>query len=449
MKASLILWGLVTLISATSLACPSSNSTMQVVEGDRNGQKFCAIRATDRTKPAQILTDTKFRADTLYVLGSGLYVGENDLVLDPSQKIKLEIEAGTRIISQSESSYIQINRGAMILANGTASAPIVMTTQKPSGRTRGSWGGLIINGNAPVNGCSDDVEVCELKGEGLTTYFYGGPNPQDNSGVLKYVVVEFAGNEITPDNELNGIAFQGVGSATEVDFIQVHMNADDGVEFFGGTVNVKHVVLTGNKDDSIDWVHGWTGSAQYVIVDQFSDAGNNGIEADNFDERQDAGPRSNPTLANITLIGSDKAEGAKGGSGVLLRFGTGASIYNTYVTGFSKSCLDIDNLETFNVAEEGGIVFENVYFNCEESFTGVEVANEDTGATEPWAIENFVMTQVGNQITDLGLEGYTPASNESSVTSVEIPGLDNTDFVGAVKDASDVWYKGWIQTSKN
>ena len=442
MKKSILLNVLIFAFGSMALACPQSNSTMQVIEGNRNGQKFCAIRSTKATGPAKILEDTTFTADKLYVLGSGIYVGKNDITLNENDKVKLEIEAGTRIVGRSEKAYLQINRGAMIFARGTADAPIVMTTSKKSNRTRGSWGGLIINGNAPVNGCVDDVAVCELKGEGLTTYFYGGPKAEDNSGILNYVVVEFAGNEITPGNELNGIAFQGVGNATEVDYIQVHMNSDDGVEFFGGTVNVKHVVLTGNKDDSMDWTNGWTGSAQFVIIDQFSDAGNHGVEADNFSKRQDAVPRSNPTLANVTFIGSNLAKGAKGGSGILLRRGTAVSIYNTYVTGFSDSCLDFDDLETFNVADEGGILIKNMYLNCDQSFTDVE-------SKEPWAIKSFVMLQNSNKSVDLALDGYTPNAVLNATERVEIPGLEAINYVGAVRDASDTWYQGWIQTATN
>ena len=449
MKKSLLLGSAIFALGATAWACPQPNETMQVVEGERSGQKFCAIRSTDATKPAEILANTKFTADTLYVLGSGVYVGKNDITVDNEAKIKLEIEAGTKIVGQSEKAYLQINRGAMIFARGESDKPIVMTTAREENRTRGSWGGLIINGNAPVNGCNDNVAVCELKGEGLTTYFYGGPKADDNSGLLNYVVVEFAGNEISPNNELNGIAFQGVGNATQVDYIQVHMNADDGVEFFGGTVNVKHVVLTGNKDDSLDWTNGWTGSAQYVIVDQFSDAGNNGIEADNFGDRHDAAPRSNPTLANLTFIGSDLANGAKGGSGILLRAGTAASIYNTYITGFSSSCLDVDDLETFNVVEEGGIIIQNMYMNCDQSFTGVELIDEDTGEMEPFAFDSFIMLQSGNKEVDLGLDGYVTDSNLNVVEELQVPGLDKTDYVGAVKDASDNWYESWTQTARN
>ena len=121
---------------------------------------------------------------------------------------------------------------------------------------------MIINGNAPINACAEEGEFCEAFGEGGTG-FYGGTNPEDNSGILKYVRVEFAGTLVSPENELNGIAFQGV-VPTEVDFIQVHMNADDGVEFFGGNVFAKHLIVTGVGDDS------WTGSMAGKVVHSLS-----------------------------------------------------------------------------------------------------------------------------------------------------------------------------------
>jgi len=438
----------ITLLGSAAFACPKANNTMNVKEGKRGAEKFCAISPKSADAPAQLLVSTTFKADTLYVLGGGLYVGDNKMRANNESKIQLTIEAGTKIVGQSPKAFLQINRGAQIIANGTAAKPIVMTSLKPQ-KTRGMWGGLIINGSAPVNGCAENVAPCELRGEGLTSYQYGGANVADNSGVLTHVVVEYAGFEITPDNELNGIAFQGVGNGTLVDYVQVHMNADDGVEFFGGTVDVKHLVLTGNLDDSLDWTNGWKGSAQFVIVDQFPDAANYGIEADSFKKRQTATPRSAPILANMTLIGSDKSKGAKGGSGILLRRGTGAHVLNTYITGFSDSCFDMDDNETFRNAKEGspengntpGVVFENVFFNCATTFTAVE-------AEEPWAIKNFVMAQLGNQTKDLSLVGFAPADGSNIVKMTNFSDVVNTDYVGAVKDSSDNWYAGWTNLTK-
>ena len=108
---------------------------------------------------------------------------------------------------------------------------------------------------------------CTKEGEANSGLF-GGDDPTDSSGSLKYMVVKYAGSNVDPENQLNGIAFQGVGSGTEVDYVQVHNNLDDGIEFFGGNVSARHVVLTGNADDSLDWTDGWQGSIQFLLINQ-------------------------------------------------------------------------------------------------------------------------------------------------------------------------------------
>ena len=165
--------------------------------------------------------------DNEYLLRGGVFVG------DEVNETILTIEPGVTIYGESATKgMLTINRNSKIMAEGTREEPIVLTSDKPVGqRSRGDWGGLIINGNAPLNTGE------EAYGEGGTGY-YGGNDPNDNSGVLRYVRVEFAGREISPDNELNGIAFQGVGSGTTVEYVQVHMNKDDGVEFFGDRKSV-------------------------------------------------------------------------------------------------------------------------------------------------------------------------------------------------------------------
>ncbi len=160
----------------------------------------------------KITEDTKLTSDYKYLLRSGVFI-ETGATLD--------IEAGTTIYGEGASNgTLIISRGAKIQANGTAAKPIVMTCdQAPGSRARGQWSGLIVNGAAPIN------VGAEAFGEG-DTGAYGGTNPADSSGTLKYVRIEFAGIEFSPDNELNGIAFQGVGSGTAVDYIQVHFNQD-------------------------------------------------------------------------------------------------------------------------------------------------------------------------------------------------------------------------------
>lgn len=146
-------------------------------------------------------------------------------------------------------------------------------------RDRGDWGGLIVNSRAPINTGTTAF------GEGDTGE-YGGTDPEDNSGILCYVRVEFAGIEFSPDNELNGIAFQGVGSGTVVDYVQVHFNQDDGIEFFGGTVNAKHLYCTGIRDDSFDRTDDWVGKGQFWVGQQCGDAADNGFESETTTKRR-------------------------------------------------------------------------------------------------------------------------------------------------------------------
>ncbi len=429
-----------TLGSAAFAVCPTGTTS-----GPKAfGKDSCVLAGN-------ITTDLTLDSSKNWILSGGVFVGSNKMITDSSEsKVKLTIEKGTKVYGQTTKDFLVIDRGAQIMAQGTKTEPVVFTAAKQTNRARGSWGGLIINGNAPVNGC--DVGICELSGEGSTGN-YGGPLEDDSSGVLNFVVVEWAGSEITPDNELNGISFQGVGRGTLVDFVQVHMNSDDGVEFYGGNVNVKHLVLTGIKDDSMDWVAGWKGSAQFVIIKQFDDAANHGIEADNSDSPMDRMPRSAPTLSNMTLLGTTGAT-ATGGSGILLRKGTGAYIYNSIVSGFKSSCIDIDDNETFRNALEGssennrqpGIVFENVYVSCAQDVTPLE-------KDEPWLLQDWFTAQAGNKVGfSVAMSGFA-AINPIQLQNLVVPqfsaAIIPTDYVGAVKDASDLWFEGWTTSAQN
>lgn len=415
------------LLSAASFAaCPAGTSTAPV---QVDGKETCILSGT-------YTSDLTLRASQSYVLSGGVFIGG-----DNTDSATVTIQPGTKIVGQSGADFMVINRGSKIDAAGTESRPIVFTSAKAEGqRNRGDWGGLIINGNAPINGCNAGTALCEAEGEG-NTGLYGGNNPSDNSGVLKYVRVEFAGNEITPDNELNGIAFQGVGAGTLVDYIQVHMNADDGVEFFGGTVNAKHVVLTGNRDDSLDWVNGWVGKMQFVAVEQYDDQANNGIEGDNLKASQDASPRSNPSLANMTFIGTTSSA-AKGGSGLLLRRGTGAEITNSVFTGFKVSCIDLDDAATFGT---GLVNITNTFFSCQENFT---VDSDDGFSLESW----FTAESSNKVVSDVALNGFVPATRSPLLGAGATPFdlfFDDVDYVGAVSGAGNDWTAGWTTSARN
>jgi hypothetical protein len=276
-----------------------------------------------------------------YVLRGAVFVAEG---------ATLNIQAGTRVIGESGSvGTLIVLRGGRLNAIGTREAPIVFTSDQPVGsRARGDWGGIIINGRAPVN-----IEGGEGVGE-ADTGVYGGDDPNDNSGSMRYVRVEFAGVEFSPDNELNGIAFQGVGRGGSYEFIQVHMNRDDALEWFGGTADIKYAVASNAADDSFDWTFGWSGRAQFIAIHQRGDDADNGIEADNNEFNNNLLPRSNPQIYNITMCGDpDRNEGPESARAANLRRGTAFTIRNFLVTGFKTNGFQIEAGATVAQIENG------------------------------------------------------------------------------------------------
>lgn len=420
-----LLTGLTLLLIAFSArgACPAGTNLLGEVEG----KEACGLRGRYKSQRLYLTSDK------LWVLQQGVFIGG-----DNKDNSTLEIQAGTKIVGQAGADFLVITRGSKILARGTAQNPIIFSSSKPMGeRAPGDWGGLIINGNAPINKCTVSGPVCQTRGEG-STGLYGGDQPFDSSGSLRYVVVEFAGFLIAPpDKELNGIAFQGVGAGTEVEYVQAHRNADDGVEFFGGTVSARYLVLSGNEDDSLDWTNGWTGKVQFALIQQLAGPADNGIEADNNSKQMDASPRANPTLSNLTLLGS--ATDGKG-HGILLRKGTAASIHNTVISSFRGKALDIDNRATFAQASQGNISLRNVVIDSR----GGTFSNEDE---DPFALEDFFLEMSGNMLVNPMLEGVIPMSGSPLMVAKDITPMDlwfsPVDYIGAVRDASDTWYGGW------
>jgi len=268
----------------------------------------------------------------------------------------LNIQAGTLVVGEAGSvGTLIVKRGGRLNAIGTREQPIVFTSDQPVGqRARGDWGGIIINGRAPLN-----VPGGEAVGE-ADTGVYGGNNPNDSSGSMRYVRVEFAGTEFSPDNELNGIAFQAVGRGGSYEFIQVHMNKDDGLEWFGGTADAKYVIVTNAADDSLDWTFGWSGRVQFALVSQRGDDADAGIEADNNEFNNELLPRSNPTFFNVTLCGDpDRNEGAESARGALLRRGTAGTFRNFVIQGFKNVGLEVNGSSTLAQATQGNLKFSN------------------------------------------------------------------------------------------
>jgi hypothetical protein len=387
--------------------------------------------------------------DTVWALEGAVFVGN-----DKADSVNLVIEPGTIIFGRSGSDYLVVSRGSDIEAVGTAAEPIIMTSFNDvvGDEVRaGQWGGVIILGNAPSTKCPQDGTDCSLQVEGVETgAVFGGSDSADDSGTLNYVVVKYAGFEIAPDNELNGITFGGVGSGTTVDYVQVHANADDGVEFFGGSVSAKHLVLTSIQDDSVDWDNGYNGKLQYVYIEHAADGSdaNRGIEGDG--DGGDGLDFSLPQLANITIVGNDFNTDELDSEGVLLRDQTGAHITNMLITGTSGmgECLEMDTDETVqDNLTDGDITISNSVIACAEAFKTPDGAVE----LESW----FTNDQSNNQLVayadrsniGLNIDG-TLTSQSGLLTAGADPAavdgfFESNTFVGAVGTSADDWRQGW------
>ncbi len=389
-----------------SLGCPAgTEEASQQVAGSR----VCELIG-------EITSNLTLTPGNLYELVGKVVIGG-----DNENSATLTVQAGVTVYGGTSSDFLVISRGSELVVNGTRSAPVTFTgiddlLGNADEDTRGLWGGVVINGNAPINDCPEGAQggtaACTKEGEANSGLF-GGDDPTDSSGSLKYMVVKYAGSNVDPENQLNGIAFQGVGSGTSVEFVQVYNNLDDGIEFFGGTVSAKYVVLTGNGDDSLDWTDGWQGNIQYLQIDQADNAGDNGIEADNREGDENAQPRSMPGIANMTINGNS------GERGILLRRGTGAFIYNSRVSG-SASCLEVAGE---SVALEGtDIVFDGVSLDCDVT------VSDGSAETQAW-LDASNVNQNGGAVApaDLSADSF----------------FDDTDYVGAVQDAANDWVAGW------
>ncbi len=425
-----------------SSACPEGTVLVNETVTSDASKSVCSV-----TSP--IVGNVTLTSGNFYVLEGAVFVGE-DQGADPANPTAnaesgvLTIEAGTTIFGRDDQAALFVSRGSQLFANGTASAPIVMTSSEDvnnQATAAQQWGGLVINGRAPVNDCEDPMATpgaidCEKDGEGGSGLF-GGITTGDNSGRLNYVRVQYAGVLFSSLNELNGIAFQGVGDGTEVDFVQVHLNGDDGVEFFGGTVDASHIVITEAGDDAFDWTDGWTGSIQFGIASQVLGTGNRLIEGDNRNGSPDLTPRSAPNLANFTLIG-----GGNGGDsdGVRIRRGSFGDYYNIIITEARDDALDYDD----DSAAGSARFFTSLIIDVPgDSFDTDGAAifaagdgNEDKGTTTSTLTAPTGFTA---KLVPGSEEAITPTTGLSGINSDFV----DADYVGAVEDANDTWYQGW------
>jgi hypothetical protein len=385
------------------------------------------------------LSSRTLTADTVWTLKGVVTVPDGET---------LTIEAGTKIVGDKGTlGTLVIQRGGKIEAVGTADAPIVFTSALPEGeRAAGDWGGVVVLGRAPINEEGGEADV-----EGFTeSQTYGGDVASDDSGTIKYVRIEFGGIEIAPDNEINGLTLAGVGSGTEVDFVQVRQTLDDCFEFFGGTVNAKHLVCYRNGDDAFDFDQGYVGSLQFLFLQQdptiADDA--NGFEADNDGDVFDVAPVTNPKISNVTLCGQNDDQD-KQQFGFLFRRGFTGTVTNAIVTGFEAG-VDFRDVPPTSVTVTNSVFFGNTVENIAYVETGEE--DNDGGFDEIMWFEGGM----GNTTTDPGL-GDCFATTPDPRPAAEIPGGtpvgtgadSSATFKGAFKDASDDWMAGWTEFTEN
>lgn len=285
----------------------------------------------------EISSDTTWTNDAVYrIANSQVFVNSG---------ATLTIEPGTVIVAAGQNAVMVVERGGQMMADGRREMPIVFTCDAPIGqRQSGCWAGLIVLGAAPANVAADEAIA-----EGVIPAdrpVYGGDDEMDSSGVYRYVRSEFGGVDFTSEIQPNGIGWHGVGSGTTIEYVQSHEGEDDGIEFFGGTANAKNIVMSGAKDDSLDWTFGWSGYVQNVFVIQDPVLADQGIEADNNSDGRNNMPRSNPKIYNATFVGSFMGSTPSGDIGLLLREGTAASINNCIVMGFGEEGLFVDDPET-------------------------------------------------------------------------------------------------------
>ncbi|MCY4044799.1 MAG: hypothetical protein OXE99_06940 [Cellvibrionales bacterium] len=453
--------------------CPDVDTTKKVLKGDLN---------------CDLTIEGEWNLEGVVNVGNGgkKLANTNEVADVKDNGYTLTIKPGTHIKADNDGTLI-VTRGSKLMAEGTKEAPITFSSKDDNFDGTGEWGGVVIQGFAPQNAagtnqlCSGTEEnpiICNVKGEGGDDVaFFGGTDPADNSGSLKYVRITEGGKVAAANNEINGLTLQGVGHGTQLSYIQVHGNLDDGIEWFGGTANATKVVLTNNDDDDLDFDEGYQGHIQHALIikNQNKDypSGSNdprAIEANSSDD--EAVKATDAKLANITIIGSDmvrtdndfdpqltgEAKDLRKQPGMRLRGDLTVEISNSVVVDY-HDCLRVDHGQD----EMTTVTFNNVITGSCEDDTIVYKATEATKMSDGSATTGAIPTSTNNNLTHLDDGDVEPMLNaalamsnaNASFTATDIAELDdrteftfeNTGYAGAIDpaidDAKDAWWYGW------
>jgi hypothetical protein len=385
--------------------------------------------------------------------------------------VTLTIEPGTTVVGTfgTPVSFLLVDRGGKLMAEGTKDKPILFTSEKAAGeRAPGDWGGVVLKGHAHLNLPGGEGELEGDAGK------YGGlanPNNDDSSGSLRYVRIEFVGRIIAANNELNGLTLGAVGRGTKIEYVQVHQGLDDGFEWFGGTVDVKHLVASSGQDDGFDWDFGYSGRGQFLVHQQYLPDGNNGIEADNNATNNDLTPRSNPTFYNMTLVGTGRASApmAQKRFGMTLRRGTAGKLHNLIVTGYKDAGVVLTEDSTVQQMMSGALdlthsIFfgngaddtKNVYDPAQSGLPRDPADPNKAFDVKAWLLSAARMNrEVDPQLTrpfDTATPDFRPAAGSPALVGAKAPPQDgffeSVSYVGAF-DATNDWLAGWTAFPAN
>lgn len=439
--------------SGPAASCPTGTTSVGTITTTAGEMRNCRL-------PARITGATSLElsevAGVIYSLSGRTDVGD-DQGANPSAPIAgresgtLVMNEGVTLFGSTSSDYLVVNRGSQIFVNGASDNPVIMTgredvTGSAQADADQQWGGLIILGRAPITTCPAGATdptldapniACETQIEGADFALYGGASHADDSGSINYLRVQFGGVEIGAGNEINGITMGGVGAGTEVSNIQVHANFDDGVELFGGRVNISNMVLTSIGDDSFDLDLGWVGAAQNIIVVQESGRGDHIFE---FGDVDATSLTTYSKISNATLISSDRDEV------VDQKEDHQMDLYNTVIVN-ANAASGIDCLALNNATGVGLPTYNSVVLDCAVDFGGSEGTANGTqfaaGANNDAGFTNSLTSTFVNGASENGVTATAPVNHDNGANAAASTFLTTPSNIGAVYPGNDTWYQGW------
>lgn len=429
-----------------------------------NAQSVITVTDADLTATS----DVTWTSDNIYLLDGFVFLEAGG---------RLNIEAGTIIkgkdtpSSNDLASSLIIARGAQIFAVGTENNPIIFTAEIDNTNDpfdmlptdRGLWGGLIILGNASITDETTEEVVEGLPADDNRS-LYGGDNDNDNSGMLQYVSIRHGGAELAPGEEINGLTLGGIGSGTDISYVEVIANSDDGIELFGGTVDIRFATVAFCGDDSYDFDTGWRGNGQFWFSLQATDDGDNAAEMDGA--KPDANtPSTNPTIYNATFIGSGPGASAKNEHALLFRDGMRGRFYNSIFTEFDNYGIQVEDrasgIDSYGYLQAGELVIANNIFwsfgNGDEFAAGEIIqVTEDAEETDASSLVTHLLDnnnvtlnpQLGNVVREDANEDLDPRPSSAGPAYDNLAAYPDNDFFEAVSykgafPAEGAWIVGW------